>query len=153
MLWVKLSLAPGEKCFRDASKTLFWISALQSLPVSCNCDAPGKTLSARNGSKLLPLSLLWLQNNCGIQGLSNQKVMSACVLLQDVTPKGPKGRFSEIWKFFTKNRLAVCLLETVLKMTKGPKSRFKEMSQVKLCPCSRQALQSKFDADLCKELR
>ena len=57
----------------------------------------------------------------------------------------------EIWKFFTKNRLAVCLLETVLKMTKGPKSRFKEMSQVKLCPCSRQALQSKFDAELMSE--
>ena len=49
------------------------------------------------------------------------------------------------------NRLAVCLLETVLKMTKGPKSRFKEMSQVKLCPCSRQALQSKFDAELMSE--
>ena len=45
----------------------------------------------------------------------------------------------------------MCLLEIVANMTKGPKSRFKEMSQVKLCPCSRQALQSKFDAELMSE--
>ena len=54
-------------------------------------------------------------------------------------------------KVFHKKQARSVPFSTVLKMTKGPKSRFKEMSQVKLCPCSRQALQSKFDAELMSE--
>ena len=78
---------------QDASKTLFWMSAVAA--VSGNCDAPVKLCSdKRNGSNpvekdsnLSEHSLLWYHVSGTTAGLCIQKLLSACVLLQDVTPR------------------------------------------------------------------
>ena len=101
--------------------------------VSGNSDAPVKLCSdKRNGSNpveedsnLSEHSLLWYQSLYPKSYVCVRPATRCDTKVEIVLQR-------EIWKFFHKNRLAVCLLEIVLNMTKGPKSRLKKCKSLNL---------------------